>query len=882
MVEGNDPYVILGVPRSAELRDIHKAWRRLARIHHPDRYPPEKRYYQTAVSQRINQAWETIQRENTGRGTVSTEEYVPPPNSIAEILRLLENRIIEQVNLAEQNVVTESLPDGLLDSPAARGLPRQLYRHQGMALAALLRSENTVISTGTASGKSLIFQTFTMHRMIQDPEATAIIWYPLKALASDQERSWRERAEKTGFPAEWISRIDGDVPVTERGRILRNTRIAVMTPDIAHAWLLRHRNNPDIRDFLRKLQLLILDEAHVYETVFGSHTALLLRRLEAARREESASGRKLQYIAATATILEPAQHLEKLTGAPFTSITEADDGAPRQKRTLAHVATASDAGEARERSLSNVILEILQLPNPPKFIAFIDSRQGSERVVRLLREKAGALVDPEERERVAERVNRVQPYRSGYDSYARQSIERALRDGSLPGIITTSAMELGIDFPDLDLGINAGMPSTRKSFRQRAGRIGRRRPGAFLILAPSDSFSRYGDSLKDYWEKSVESSHLYLDNEVFHFVHSHCLARESRSPQSFTNSLNGIPWPDGFSDVAWKVWNGQPFPRFDPIAFPVTQDRKAPHIAWGIRDLRLPEHEIVEELNQSRVGKIGAEQAIRETYPGACYLHLQQGWRITGWRDQFAGPAIINARRLRGDATNWDPRALTEANHKPALPEPGSSGNDSRDNYRRTDPIIDASATVRLNKGGVIEGRLTNFNAGTLAEAWADLNQTVIGWDEGNRTYLYEDYIARRPGLKAQSIEIPTTGVLLQINLPWFNSLHARRRIASELINFLCHDQSIQRKDVAWTDDRIFSLNDVGGREPLDNAILIYDTVYGGMQLTAALYDNLPEYARRMNRAGSPGLLVAHSGGSGSGDIFQLFAEFAESLSAVG
>ena len=873
MVEGNDAYAVLGVPRGADLREIHRAWRRLVRINHPDRYPPEQRAAQTARTQQINLAWEFIQGQSASQAIASPDEYASQENPVETILRLLRNRIVERVYLPPRNAVTEPLPDGLQHSPAAQGLPRQLYRHQAMALAALLRNENVVVSTGTASGKSLVFQTYVLHRLMLEPESTAIVWYPLKALSNDQMRGWRERAGKAGFPVEQINRIDGDISTSERFNILRGTRIAIMTPDICHAWLLRHRANPAVRSFLKSLRLLVLDEAHAYETVFGSHVALLLRRLDAAHRDE-ADGNPLHYIAATATILEPAQHLEKLTGAPFTAVTEEDDGAPRQERTLAHIAAASDRGDPLEHALANIILDILQLASPPKFIAFINSRQGAERVVRLVRQKALNL-EPEKRDKAIHQVNLVQPYRSGYEGEDRQAIERALREGRLLGVIATSAMELGIDIPNLDLGINAGPTYTRKSLRQRVGRIGRRRPGIFLVLREHDAFTRYGDSLKQYWEKSVEPSHLYLGNEVFHFIHAHCLARESISPKSFEENLNDINWPDGFTHTAWKIWNEQPFPRFDPIAAPVTQGHTPPHRVWHIRDIKLPDHEIVEESNGRRVGRIGAEQAIKETYPGACYLHLKQGWRITGWREQAAGPAIIRARRLSGGTPAWNPRALPEANRRDALPPPGTSGSESRDTYRRTDPIIDYMATVRLNREGIIEGRLTNLSDGILAEAWMDLSETVSGWEEGNRPYRYEDY--RRPGLKSQRIEIPTTGVLLQINLPWFSNYTAHRRIAADLLDLLCYDRSIPRRDVEWIDAGILSQNENGGREPLENCVLFYDKVYGGMRLTAALYDNLPEYTQRLRQA-NPSRPASPD--RGAGDIFQLFAEFAQSLSA--
>ena len=864
MVQGIDPYEILGVSRGANLRDIHHAWRRLARLNHPDRYPPAERPVQTAVAQQINFAWESIQRERASSSGGLFHGAVSAESGIEQVLHLLYQRIVEKVELPSRDPVTAPLPKELWGSPAAEGLPGLLYRHQAKSLEILLRRENAVICTGTASGKSLIFQTWILHRLIREPDATAIVWYPLKALATDQLEKWIERARKSGFPVEQINRIDGDVPQSERYTILSNTRVAIMTPDICHAWLLRHRGNPAVKNFLRRLRLLVLDEAHEYENVFGSHVALLLRRLEAAHQDEAQGyGGRLQYVAASATIQEPAQHLEKLTGFPFTAVTESDDGAPLSQRTLAHVA-APDKGVGREHALSDMLTDVLQLPDPPKFIAFLDSRQGVERVVRTLREKAGDL------------SQRVQPYRSGYETNDRRAIERALRDGRLSGVIATSALELGIDIPQLDLGINAGLPDSRKSLRQRVGRIGRQRPGAFLILAEYDAFQRYSDTLSRYWQRSVEPSHLHLDNRVFQFIHAHCLSRESGSPKVFDVALKNISWPKDFDSIARDVWNGQSFPEFDPIADTVIKGVRSPHSEWQIRDISLPEQKIVEESGRRRLGKISAEQAIRETYPGACYLHLQQGWRITGWRDQSAGPPIIQARQLIGNSPPVDPNALPEANRIQSLPPPGGTG---RDTYRRTDPVLEFNAVVHLNRDRIIDGRIVSRPDGILAETWVDLTQSVTGWKEEGRTYEYEDYLSRRPGLKPRSIEIPTTGVLVQLRQSCFSAPMVRRRIASNLTALLRHDKSIPLGNVDWAIEGIASQNDIGGREPLSDCILIYDTVYGGMRLTAALYENLPEYAQRMQQANKTRPQASRqASAANSTDVFQLFADFANSL----
>ena len=343
--------------------------------------------------------------------------------------------------------------------PAAADLSPDgtLWLHQARALEILERGENVVVSTSTASGKSLPFQLWALHGMTSDPGFTGIIFYPTKALANDQARRWQQACRSIGADPGAVGEINGDVPTSERDGIMRRARLIVMTPDVCHAWMTDHASTEPVRTFLRGLGVVIIDEAHTYEFVFGSNSAYLFRRLAAAA-VHAGNPKPPQLIAATATIEEPLKHLENLTGQPFTLVDESENGSPRHTRTIHHIPLPARGD--RERALANLITSIIDNDPSSQVIAFEDSRQGIERTVQMVG-----------------RPESVMPYRSGYLADNRREIENALRDNAIRGVMSTSALELGIDMPDLTHGINLDLPPQKKNFHQRLGRVGRAGPG---------------------------------------------------------------------------------------------------------------------------------------------------------------------------------------------------------------------------------------------------------------------------------------------------------------------------------------------------------------------------------------------------------------------
>lgn len=421
-----------------------------------------------------------------------------------------------------------------------------------------------MLSTGTASGKSLVFQAAGLRLLREDPEARILVFYPLKALAADQMGSWQRAIQTLGLAAETVGMIHGGVGLYERARIIDTARIVLMTPDVCHAWLMRQVSTPSIRQFLTSLRLMVIDEAHVLEAVFGSNVAYLLRRMQAARAliVRNRKTPPLQIIAASATIASPAAHLESLTGVPFALVDEQDDGSSTYERSLLHVSVPDVSTD----SVGDLLESLLDNSSQGSFITFADSRQGVERI--------------------ADRLNHdgVRPYRSGYEESDRRKIEQALQEGTLRGVVSTSALELGINISHFSVGLNVDLPHSRKALRQRVGRVGRSQPGVFAVLATAQAFWRHGSTFKDYWEGSVEPSHLYLENRFMQFRHARCLSDELDAlGATQTRPPANVTWPNGFRETYEFARPGGARPReFDPIA-QVGGD--GPHLNYPLRNI---------------------------------------------------------------------------------------------------------------------------------------------------------------------------------------------------------------------------------------------------------------------------------------------------------
>ena len=740
-----------------------------------------------------------------GPGTAGPNPHLPSVNLCVKCAA------IERVQIPPSGERLDRLPASItngiawrLVEPFATG--DAIWLHQARALGELDQDRNVVVATSTASGKTLVFQAWAMEILSRNPQATAIVFYPTKALGNDQRRRWQAACEMTGLPPETIGQIDGDIRVADRARIMANARVIIATPDVCHAWLLRTANEDGNHRFLRNLALVIIDEAHIYESVLGSNSAFFFRRLSAAvvmAGKESPP----QYIAATATIQEPERHLEMLTGQPFSVIAEDLNGAPRYSRELLHVAYQPRGG-AGETQVSELVVNIIDNDPSAQVIVFHDSRQGIERIV----------------QRIG-KPQQVLPYRSGYLAEDRRKIEDSLRENTIRAVISTSALELGIDMPDLNYGINLDLPVTRKQFHQRLGRVGRSQPGVFIIMAPSNRFRDYGETLRQYYDNSVEPSHMYLENEYVNFRQARCLRDELGRAGLDTRVPPGcIQWPVGF-DAALQSTHGRAAPYLQKMEEATLNS--PPQMAYSLRTAGEESLSIIAGGMQDEPGKsignINVREAMREAYPGAVYHHRGQSYRVESWgRNSQTHRPQMRVARIAG--------------------RPG-----------RTDPIGRKIVIIPQGSNNVISRR--ELRQGYVAESRIIMLESVEGFSGNNGELdgmiFYREKSRQDPRMSRKQREVPTTGVHIRIREEWFSGDHgdpwqARHQIARAMRRHLAYQRSIALPDIGYQVDNIVMETPQGFLD-LEDSIIVHDSIHGGMGLTHDLYENLEKYVRNLS-----------------------------------
>lgn len=740
--------------------------------------------------------------------------------------------VCDSVDVPERRETFASIPEAISKGPLSPVIGNispdgRLWKHQVQALQLLCDGQNVVVSTGTASGKSLIFQLYALHRLLTDSDSKVLVFYPLRALANDQLSSWEKLASSAGLGSESVGRIYGGIPMPDRDWIMEHCRVVLMTPDVCQAWLMRTLGTPNVNRFIGSLALLVLDESHVYESVFGSNTAFLLRRLLGAKRSlaRRRSGNQLQIVAATATIDNPAEHMRNLTGSLFKVVDESENGAPRSPRRILHI-EGPELGSHGEEFMVGLLGQICGMPERHRFISFVDSRQGVERIARELGKDS------------------VKTYRSGYEARDRAAIESALRNGTLHGVVCTSALELGIDIADMDIGVNLGTPSSRKSFRQRLGRIGRRSPGVFLVVAPANAFTKYGEGLREYYESSVEPSYLYLGNRFVQFAHARCLGDESdalgRNPKEVPS---GVDCPEGFPEILRIAREGWP-KEFEAMA-QIGGDE--PHYNYALRQLGESTVDIQQGGKgfESEVGDMAYHQAIREAYPGATYLHMGNAYKVNQWSHGF-NKLIIRVAPV--------PRAAP------------------------TRPILRKSVTIDLSREGIIPGRVRQSESGLLAEAEILVNESVEGFSIGNTQYRYSEERAKNPNMRRKQRQFRTTGVVVKIVDDWFRDGAVRREVAEGLRDLLARDRSIAPQDIDSAHTNIALATDAGPQKGSGDIVVIYDSVYGGLRLTESLFDEFARYIERL----SLGAQLSQGDGIVNGQTAELLRLWTEGLSDIG
>jgi DEAD/DEAH box helicase domain-containing protein len=479
-----------------------------------------------------------------------------------------------------------------------------LYEHQRRGLDAIRAGRDVVVATGTASGKTLVYNVAFASQAIVDPKATALYLFPTKALARDQLRAVRELK----LPQLKAAVFDGDTPREERPLIRRNANLVMTNPDMLHAGIL-----PDHQrwaDFLLRLSLVVVDEAHVARGVFGSHVAMILRRL---RRLVAHYGGDPRFVLASATVGNPAELAERLVGLPFEAITE--DASPSGEKLFAlwNPPVIDEESGARRSALTDGSTIMAALAEAGvRSIGFARSRRAAE-----------LLAEFSRRALPGELKAKVKAYRAGYLAEERRELERALANDELVAVASTNALELGIDIGSLDAAILIGYPGTRASMWQQAGRAGRRETSSLAVLvAQDDPLDQYlVQHPADLFDRPPEAAVIDPSNPFVLEPHLACAARE----QPLADEELAFFGEDAADAVA-RLEERRELVRRRGLLHHA--GRSSPHRAVDIRSASGRQFQIVIGETGELLGTVDESRAYYHVHPGAVYLHQGEQFEV--------------------------------------------------------------------------------------------------------------------------------------------------------------------------------------------------------------------------------------------------------------
>ncbi len=499
-----------------------------------------------------------------------------------------------------------ALPTGLhpeLSDYLARSFPRGLYRHQKLACQHLRAGRHTVVATRTSSGKSLIYSIPVFDRLLTEPTSTALFLFPQKALANDQLQKFTAAAEDIPALARrrvatphLIARYDGATEDDLKPDIRAQVQVLLTNPDMLHyAVLAWHEKN--WQRFLSQLRYVVVDECHEYRGIFGTNVSYLLRRLRAVCRRYGSSP---TFIATSATVQAPQDHLERLTGLSFICVGPGEDGSQQGQRKFWMVRPQEhpyDAGRKITLALAESGLTVL---------TFCLSRTAAER---MMARSGRDNKDPE--------PPFVRVYRAGLTPTEREEIECGLRDRTVRAVFSTSALELGIDIGAIDVVVCVGLPTTMMSLWQRAGRAGRAgKQGAVILIpgqTPIDAF--YSDHPTELFDRDHEPLILNLTNRPVLHLHYACAVKEAGGDDSRLDTATLGP------EIASVKERREAVELQDPVFY-----ISDPHRSVRIRGAGDEAYKLL--CDREEIGEIDPFHLLREAPRNGIYYHGGLRYRV--------------------------------------------------------------------------------------------------------------------------------------------------------------------------------------------------------------------------------------------------------------
>lgn len=498
------------------------------------------------------------------------------------------------------------IDDLSLSDPVAKFLkenyPSGLFTHQAKAIQSIQSPQHTVTATRTSSGKSLIYSVPVLDQLESDNDATSLFIYPQKALANDQLfkltdavnsiDGLRELAQKTPHV---VSRYDGSTPKDDRADIRKQARAIITNPDMLHYAMLQH--HAGWQRFFGNLKHVAIDECHEYRGVFGSNVGFILRRL---RQVCSLYGSDPTFVATSATINQPQQHMQRLTGLPFACVGHDQDGSRQGARKFFMASSETDHYYDFGRKLAKKLAD-----DGLTVLVFCPGRVAAERMMAAVRINRD------------DQANFARVYRSGLSSAEREEIEQGLRDKSVRLVFSTSALELGIDIGALDAVVCVGIPHSMMSLWQRAGRAARGGKEGAIVVIPADRpiDTHYAEHPEELFARENEKLALNLDNQRISFQHYACAMAEAGGQEE---NLNTPTLGEELSRIQELRTQGE---LGDEEAF----YRAEPHMEVNIRSMGSC---YTLESDGTEIGEIDEHHLLREAYRNGIYRHGGKPYRV--------------------------------------------------------------------------------------------------------------------------------------------------------------------------------------------------------------------------------------------------------------
>ena len=535
----------------------------------------------------------------------------------------LEGTLVHVESVPARDAIGAPLVPGLPPLLAARLAEKgitELYRHQTRAIDHVRNRRHTVVVAGTASGKTLAYLVPIVETQLVDPKATALLLFPTKALAHDQLR----RFSDLGIPEVAAEAYDGDTDLESRARVRRRANVVLTNPDMLHVGILGSHDR--WADFFHRLSYVVVDEMHTLRGIFGTHVALILRRL---RRIAAHYGATPTFVLGSATIGNPGELGRALTGLDVEVVD--DDTSPTGARTIAlwNPPVLEEDTNRRRSSLGEATDLFLDLVRrDERTIVFARSRKATELLYRSAHERLPTTA----RDRIA-------AYRGGYLPEQRRAVEARLFSGRLTGIVTTNALELGIDVGGLDAAILSSFPGTISGFRQQAGRAGRARDESLVALVGGeDALDQYFMTHpRELFTRPPESAVINPSNPMILEAHTACAANELPLTPEDREILG-----EGVEEAANRLTQQGHLRLREGRLFWARRQRPAPQI--DIRSSGGPTYHV--SGPEGLLGTLDEERAFRDGHEGAVYLHQGETFVVNtldlARREVRVTPAQIN------------------------------------------------------------------------------------------------------------------------------------------------------------------------------------------------------------------------------------------------